>query len=104
MKDSADKKTRDLWYEGKEDVITLTVKIGERYFRKYSRGRCLTAWSQAGARHFMPMDADRCIAICNAEEIKGKKCKILVNVPYDTIWQNVSNPFGYEKEWNASRE
>ena len=56
---------------------TFVVEINGRYFYKYSNGRCLTAWSLAGAKHFQPLDIDRCKAICKAETEKGKDCWIL---------------------------
>lgn len=55
----------------------LVVLINDRYFYKYSKNRCLTAWCLAGAKHFMPCDYDECVAICEAEKKKGKECYII---------------------------
>jgi hypothetical protein len=55
----------------------LAILINDRYFYKYSKNRCLTAWCIAEAKIFQPGDVDKCVAICEAETEKGKECYII---------------------------
>ncbi len=68
----------DAWHNWTDTTHAFVIKVNERYFYKYSKNKCMTAWSLAGAKMFLHSDLDRVHAICLAEHRKKKEVKIKI--------------------------
>jgi hypothetical protein len=57
----------------------LVIKIGNRYFREFKNGRCITAWSILGAKSFFDsmMLSKALNDVVSKLEKKGKKYTIV---------------------------